>query len=66
MNLLDAYVKRVLSKPVFNDKYTDEGATWWEVEVEYTCWSDKVETRKLIFKTREEAEKVDVGYKFYT
>jgi TPP-dependent trihydroxycyclohexane-1,2-dione (THcHDO) dehydratase len=65
MNLLDAYVKTVLSEPVYNDTYAHEGLTWWQVNVEYTCWSDKVETTRLTFKTKEEADLVIIGYKFF-
>lgn len=66
MNLLDAYVKEVLSTPLFNDTYKNEGITWWQVDVLYTCYSDKVETTRLTFKTKEEADAVVAGYRFLT
>lgn len=59
MNLLDAYVKKVLSEPI----QTEYG---WYVEVEFTCWSPKIERRRLFFRTREEAEQVKEGYMFLT
>jgi hypothetical protein len=60
MNLLDAVVKKVLSEPKFVEY---NGYQWWEIEVEYDCYGALSKT-KLTFKTKEEAEKVKVGYKF--
>jgi hypothetical protein len=60
MNLLDAVVKRVLSKPKFVEY---DGYQWWEIQVEYDCYGVLSKT-VLTFKTKEEAERVNVGYKF--
>jgi hypothetical protein len=65
MNLVDAYVTKVLSEPAFNDVYKDEGITWWQVSVEYDSYGWLSETL-LTFKTKSEAEAVSVGYKFLT
>lgn len=59
MNVLDAYVKEVLSDP-YQDEYG------WYVDVTYLCWSDVPEKRKMWFKTKEEAQKVEPGYHFLT
>ena len=58
MNLLDAVVIKVKSQP-----FEDYG--YWWVKVDYDCWSVKSETQ-LMFKTKEEAELVEIGYKFLT
>jgi hypothetical protein len=58
MNLLDAYVTKIISKP-----FKDYGK-WW-VKVEYYCYSINSQTQ-LFFDTKEEAEKVEIGYKFLT
>ncbi|MEF3306650.1 hypothetical protein [Paenibacillus sp. GYB003] len=63
MNLLDAYVTEVLGTPRFEDYYKDEGIVWWAVPVKYNSYGVVSET-ELTFKTREEAEKVKVGYHF--
>lgn len=59
MNLIDAWVIKVLSdKPVFMyDKY-------W-VKIEYTCEGGEGEC-DLMFKTKKEAESIDIGHKFLT
>lgn len=56
MNLLDHTVKKVLSEPY--EKYNK----WW-VRVEYECYGTKGEA-SIMFKTKEEAEKVTVHYVF--
>ena len=56
MNLLEANVTKVLSKP-FN-QYNK----WW-VEVEYECYGRNLKTR-LMFSEKEKAEKVDIGFLF--
>lgn len=65
MNLVDAYVTKVLSEPKFIDKYKDEGMTWWQVDVEYDCYG-RISDQPLTFKTEEEAAAVKVGHHFLT
>lgn len=65
MNLVDAYVTKVLSEPEFIDTYKDEGVVWWQVKVEYDSYGRLSET-EMTFKTKAEAEKVEVGYHFLT
>ena len=65
MNLVDAYVTEVISPPKFNDKYKYMEKVWWEVDVLYNSYGRISETR-LSFKTKEEADKVVVGYHFLT
>lgn len=58
MNKVDAYVKKVISEPIFrHDK--------WCITVLYNCYG-KVSTQTLMFDNREEAEEVESGYKFKT
>lgn len=56
MNLLDCVVTKVLSEPY--EKYDK----WW-VSVEYDCYGVITES-VIMFKTKEEAEKVTVHYVF--
>ncbi|WNF07432.1 hypothetical protein [Brevibacillus borstelensis] len=65
MNVVDAVVTKVLSAPRFNDKYAEDGVTWWEIDVEYDCYG-RISTRTLTFKARNEADEVKVGYQFLT
>lgn len=65
MNLVDAYVTKVLSQPRFNDTYKDEGVVWWEILVEFDSYGG-LEERLLTFNTKAEAEAVKVGYHFLT
>lgn len=58
MNLLDAYVTEILSKPYI--KYEK----WW-VDVKATCWGQSFEHR-IMADTLEEAKQIKVGYKFLT
>jgi len=58
MNLVEAIVTKVLREPF------EDYNKWW-VKVEYICYGSKSET-ELMFKTKEEAEKVKIGYKFLT
>lgn len=60
MNLLDAYVKDVLSEP-----YEAEFGGWF-VDVTYLCWSSIPEKRQMWFRTKEEAAQVESGYHFLT
>lgn len=60
MNLLEHYVTKVVSKSELIH-YGDKSS--WEVEVEYTCYGYSGEST-LCFPTREEAEKVEVGYMY--
>lgn len=57
MNLVDAYVTKIIENPYF--KYEK----WW-IKVEYECYG--ISKTELMFTTKEEAEKVCVGYKFLT
>jgi hypothetical protein len=65
MNLLDAYVTKILSEPNFNSDYARQGVTWWEIMVEYDSYGVK-DSRTLSFDTKEKAEAVKVGYHFLT
>ena len=56
MNLLECTVTEVLSKP-----FEDYGR-WW-VKVKYDCYSVPSETQ-IMFDTKEESKKVEVGFKF--
>lgn len=61
LNLMDAYVTKVLSKPRHVKMY---GTEWWEVEVVAIDMGERLEQETLTFKTKEEAEEVKVGYIF--
>lgn len=61
MNAVDAYVTKVLEPPTFIDKYPD--VQWWEVGVEYDSYGVLSET-KLTFRSKDEANRVCVGYRF--
>ncbi|WP_201319074.1 hypothetical protein [Paenibacillus sp. EPM92] len=63
MNLVDAYVTKVLGEPEYIDKYANEGVTWWQVPVECDSYGRLSETN-LVFKTEEEAKEVRVGHHF--
>jgi hypothetical protein len=65
MNLVDAYVTKILKEPRFNDRYAYEGVTWWEVKVEYNSYGVLSETY-LTFDTEEKALLVKEGYHFLT
>ncbi|MEK4343240.1 MULTISPECIES: hypothetical protein [Brevibacillus] len=65
MNLVDAVVTKVLSKPRFNDKYAEDGVTWWEVDVEYNCYG-RLNERTMVFDSKDEADEVQIGYEFLT
>ena len=55
MNVVDAVVTKVLSKPYFN--------YMWCVDVEADFWGSKGNT--IVYcNSKEDADKVDVGYKF--
>lgn len=56
MNLVDCIVTEVLDKPEF--KYSK-----WFVKVKYDCYGGIWET-EIMVDTEEEANKIDVGYKF--
>lgn len=56
MNLVDCFVTKILSLP-----YEMYGK-WW-VKVEYDCYGSSQKT-SLMFNTKEEAEKIETGYKF--
>lgn len=57
MNLIDAKVTKILDKPKFVE-YRDR--SWWVVEIESLDMGGK-QIEKMIYKTKEEAEKLKVG-----
>lgn len=60
MNLLDCTVTKVISAPIHR---ISEHGDYWYVAVESECCRDISETR-LMFNSKEEAEKVAVGFQF--
>lgn len=58
MNLVDAFVKKVISGPY------EEYGKWW-IDVEYISWGVSGKTR-LMFDSKEQALEVKEGYKFLT
>lgn len=60
MNLLDCTVTKVISVPIHR---ISEKNDYWYVTVESECYGNISETR-LIFNSKEEAEKVIVGFRF--
>ncbi|HFK9386252.1 TPA: hypothetical protein ACG2V4_004538 [Escherichia coli] len=58
MNLVDAFVKKVISEPY------EEYGKWW-IDVEYISWGVPGKTR-LMFESKELALEVKEGYKFLT
>ncbi|HAX5176430.1 TPA: hypothetical protein OCY64_004960 [Escherichia coli] len=56
MNLVDAFVKKVISGPY------EEYGKWW-IDVEYISWGVPGKTR-LMFDSKEQALEVKEGYKF--
>lgn len=56
MNLVDCYVKKVLSKPY-------ERYGMWCIDVEFDSYGHRLEGT-IYGLTKEEADNVDVGYKF--
>ncbi len=61
MNLLDATVTKVLSRP---KQYAFSKERWF-VEVEYECWG-RVSNGEIMKNSLEEALLVKPGYKFLT
>jgi TPP-dependent trihydroxycyclohexane-1,2-dione (THcHDO) dehydratase len=61
MNKVKATVLEVLEEPKFNE---ESGREWWSVKVKTIDISTRPEEEKLIFDTKEEAEKVKEGYEF--
>lgn len=57
MNLIDAVVTKILSKPVYKSQ---EGYSWWIVRIEYKDMGGK-STKKRVFSSEEEAKKLKVG-----
>ena len=60
MNLIDAVVREVLSKPI---KRESGGFTWWEVNIISEDMGRKKE-EKLIFDKKEDALKITEGHIF--
>ena len=58
MNLIDGFVKSVISKKPYK-KY----GKWW-VAVTFTAHSDRIGSTALMFDNLEDALKVKKGYKF--
>lgn len=58
MNLIDGFVKSVISKKPYK-----KHGKWW-VPVTFTAHSDKVASTVLMFDSLEDALKVKKGYKF--
>ncbi len=56
MNLCDAYVESINSLPY------EEYSKWW-INVSYVSWGG-YSTATLMFDTKEEVDKVDVGFQF--
>jgi len=56
MNLVDCFVKEILSEPY--QKYNK----WW-LDVKYDSWGRESKT-ELMLNTKEEAENIKVGHKF--
>jgi len=68
MNLVDAYVTKILSEPKYIecDSLVDgRKLSWWQVDVEYDCYG-RLSERPLTFDTEEKAKAVKVGHKFLT
>ena len=64
MNVINAKVNKVLGKPKFNKEIGSHGtAEWWSVKVECVSMG-RYQEKELIFHTKEEAEEIEVGYKF--
>lgn len=61
MNAIDAWVTKVLCEPYY--KSYGSGIPRWWVKVESVDMGGK-STDTLMFDTREDAEKVQPGYKF--
>lgn len=61
MNLVDCYVTKILDEPYFLKLPNDKEI--WVLNVEYDCYGSMQEIG-LIFETKEEADKVEIGYKF--
>lgn len=56
MNLLDCVVTKILSEPFY------EYGKWF-LKVEYKCYGNSAET-SLMFREKQYAEQVEIGYKF--
>lgn len=58
MNLVDCYVTKVTSKPIF-----EKCSGCWGISVKFNSYGIESETQ-LFFDTQEEALKIKKGYKF--
>lgn len=58
MNLVDAYVTKIKGTPEF--KYGK-----WFLKVEADCYGRTTET-ELMFNSKEDADRVEIGYHFLT
>ena len=66
MNTVTAYVDKVLSEPYFinnKKKFGKNHRNWWAVDVRYSDMGGKRD-KTLYFLNKEEAKKVEKGYKF--
>lgn len=61
MNLLEHYVTKIIGEPYCHD-YSSGNFKWW-LKVEAICYGYKCENT-LMFDTKEDADKVKIGYMF--
>ena len=65
MNTIKAVVKKVIGEPLYSENEFDgEIYKRWTVGVEYEDMGG-IKTTELVFKNKEEAEKVEEGYEFH-
>lgn len=64
MNKITAYVDEVIGKPLYTEvEFDGEVYEYWTVRVKYSDMGGKGE-EELRFDTKEQADKVEKGYKF--
>jgi|UPI0007605059 hypothetical protein len=61
MNVLEHYVTEIIGKPYYHD-YGSGNFKWW-LKVKAVCYGCDCETT-LMFDTKEEADRVQLGYMF--
>ena len=62
MNMIDAYVTRVIKGPYQRPEPWAKGK--WFLDVTYTAWSDKEEPYTFMEDSKEVLEQINKGYKF--
>ena len=62
MNLIDAYVKRVVKGPYQRPESWASGK--WFLDVTYTAWSDKESPYTFMEDSKAALEQIKEGYKF--